>query len=317
VLCPSQTPIDPAIFSIGDIGEWFEPLLGGRMLRVNEFHFYELAIKVHGLTELSSPVRFSESWLQLWYARESVKEIHQQRALSFSVPAASRLYSAITSVVPETMEQVFAAWSERVKPENNEILAYWISEISEAAKEFETVLRTECQMMDTYFVSKKGTHSTRDLVEKAHHQIPEPSRNKLPDQAKFDFDQAGRCMAFDVPTAAAFHLLRGTEKVLVDYYDVAVPGLKKASRKMRNWGVYIKLIRDHAGDPSAISVVDHIRDAYRNPVTHPEENYTDERVQVLFGLCVSAVVLLIQATEALESKGSSLNFPVSGTLAVS
>ncbi|HWH56665.1 MAG TPA: hypothetical protein VN682_03485 [Terriglobales bacterium] len=283
------------------------------MQRVNEFVFYELAVKVHSLTLIASEsFKYTENWSRLWDARESVDQLYAQRALNFTTPAATRLYNAISAILPKNFDEVMSTWGERTKPDADTIFPFRAVEIREAAKEFETVLRTECQLMDTYFVSKKGTHSTKDLIDNAHFQIPEPSRSLLPDQAKLDFDQAGRCLAFDVATAAAFHLLRGTESVLVDYYDLAVPGTKKASRKMRNWGVYIKLIRENKGDAAAMNVVDHIREVYRNPVTHPEENYTDERAQVLFGLCVSAVVLLLQATDALKPKGALLPFAMGG-----
>jgi hypothetical protein len=279
------------------------------MQRVNEFVFYELAVKVHSLTLVSpDSFKYTENWSRLWDARESVDQLYSQRALNFTTPAALRLYNAINAVVPENFDDVMSSWKEKTSPDADPIAPYRATEIREAAKEFETILRTECQLMDTYFVSKKGTYSTKDLIDNAHFQIPNPSRSLLPEQAKIDFDQAGKCLAFDVATAAAFHLLRGTETVLIEYYDLAVPGPKKASRKMRNWGVYIKLIREHKGDAAAMNVVDHIRDVYRNPVTHPEENYTDERAQVLFGLCVSAVVLLIQATDALRPKSGTLPF---------
>lgn len=281
------------------------------MQRVNEFVFYELAVKVHALTAVvTDSFKYSENWSQLWDARESVDQLYNQRALNFTTPAALRLYHAISSVLPVKFDDVMGTWAEKTSEEADAILPYRVSEIREAAKEFETVLRSECQMMDTYFVSKKGAFSTKDLVENAHHQIPEPSRSQLPEQAKLDFDQGGKCIAFDVPTAAAFHLLRGTEKVLVDYYKLVVPGNKQAKEKMRNWGVYIKLLKSYDADLAVINVIDHLRDVYRNPVTHPDENYTDENVQVLFGLCVSAVVLILKAIDKVTAKGGALPFPV-------
>lgn len=280
------------------------------MQRVNEFDFYELAIKVHSMADFGvEPVKLSEHWSELWNARQSVDQIYRQRPLNFTTPAALRLYRAITTIVPEKWDEFISKFP---KPgEAEEAIAPWLlAELREAAREFETVLRTECQMMDTYFVSKKGTYSTKDLVENAHYQIPEPSRSKLPDQSKLDFDQAGKCVAFDVPTAAAFHLLRGTEAMIRKYYELIVPGPKRASTKMRNWGVYLRLIKAYRGDSQVIALLDHMREVYRNPVTHPEENYTDERVQVLFGLCVSAAVLLVQAISAASAKGGNLSFPV-------
>jgi hypothetical protein len=47
---------------------------------------------------------------------------------------------------------------------------------------------------------------------------------------------------------------------------------------------------------------------------HPEENYTDERVQVLFGVVVSAVVLIQGAIQKEKSKGGLLEFPATGAI---
>jgi len=285
------------------------------MQRVNEFVFYELAIKVHSLVDLSNePMKFSESWSLFWEARLSIDEIYRQRPLNFTTQAALRLYRALTEIVPEKWEDITAEFTARTANHEEGINFWLITEVREAAKEFETVLRNECQLMDTYFISKKGVYSTKDLVDSAHHQIPESSRSHLSDQSKLDFDQAGKCIALDVPTAAAFHLLRGTEVLVREYYELIVPGPKRAPAKMRNWGVYIKLMKQNHGDADLLSLLDHMRAAYRNPVTHPEENYTDERAQVLFGLCVSAVVLLVGAIRTAAAKGGTLSFPVSTTM---
>jgi hypothetical protein len=121
-------------------------------------------------------------------------------------------------------------------------------------------------------------------------------------------------MAFDVPTAAAFHLLRGAEVVIREYYELIVPGNKKASERMRSWGVYIRLMENHGADPNVISLLKHLKDVYRNPVLHPDENYTDERIQVLFGVCVSAVVLIAGAIQKEKNKTPPLQFPTTATL---
>jgi hypothetical protein len=277
------------------------------MQRVNEFVFYELAIKVHQLTELENDSKYSAMWYGLWQAREAIDEIYRQRPLNFTTPVALRLYNAISAVIPKEWADVVAKLPK--EGELGPIISFieaW--EIREAAKEFETVLRTECQMMDTYFVSKKGTYSTKDLVENAHFHIPEPTRRGLPDQTKADFDQAGKCLAFDVPTAAAFHLLRGTEAVIRQYYELAVPGTKQAAPKMRNWGTYIKLLQNHGGDANILLLLTHLKDVYRNPVLHPEENFTDQRVQVLLGVCISALVLMETEIQKLRAKGGMLQF---------
>jgi hypothetical protein len=82
----------------------------------------------------------------------------------------------------------------------------------------------------------------------------------LSDQAKADFDQAGKCIALDVSTAAAFHMLRATEASIRKYYELIVPGDKRANQKMRNWGSYIRLIKNHDGNGSIIQLLAHIKE---------------------------------------------------------
>lgn len=291
----------------------FRALRGVSVQRVSEFSFYELASKIHPLVDVKE-VKLSDVWFQWYQARTELESILASRPLSVSVDAAKRLHAAITVFVPEKWEDAVAAVKPAVMVGTavavEQPLASWETyPIRIAAKDFETVLAAECQVFDTYFVSKKGVYSTADLVEHAHHHIPEPTRNQLPDQTKADFDQAGKCIAFDLATAGAFHLLRGTEAVLREYYEGVVPGAKKAPAKMRNWGVYIKLLNEHGAETKVTSLLTHLKDAYRNPVLHPEENYTDERVQVLFGVCVSAIVMMVEEINKLKAKGAMLPFP--------
>src|SRR5260370_33907827 len=219
------------------------PVRGTSMQRVNEFAFYELAIKLHRLTEITglNNVKYTQIWSEWSDARDAIDEIYKQRPLNFTTTVALKLYNLISEVVPRELNDMIAKIPapDPQTPEPN--IPWWtVSNIRDAAKEFETVLRNECQVMDTYFVSKKGAYSTIDLIERAHFQIPESIRNKVPDLTRKDFDQAGKCIAFDVPTGAAFHLLRGTEAIIREYYDLKVPGTRKAAPKMRNWGTYIR-----------------------------------------------------------------------------
>jgi hypothetical protein len=277
------------------------------MQRVNEFNFYDLAVQIHPLSEIGgSQVKYGEVFFQWFQAREAIDQMFLQRPLTVSLSAAKELYSAITEYVPEKWPDAIG----RVGTADDKEMEGWeVAKISDAAKKFETVLAAECQVMDTYFVSKKGTYSTADLIEHAHYQIPEKMRKDVPDQTKLDFDQAGKCIAFDLPTAAAYHLLRGTESVIRKYYDQVVPGSKKAPAKARNWGVYIKLLRDHGAEEKVTSLLTHIKDSYRNPVLHPEDNYTEEMVQVLFGVCVSAIVMIVEELKKLANTPASLPFP--------
>lgn len=279
------------------------------MQRVNEYSFYDLATKIHPLLEVKD-IALRDVWFEWYQARVELDTILSLRPFNVTVAAARKLSEAITTFIPEKWEDVLASVRPPAEGESEPppLAAWQTFNLRTAAQEFETVLAAECQVMDTYFVSKKGAYSTADLIDHAHYQIPEPARNSLPEQTRNDFDQAGKCLAFDLATAAAFHLLRGTEAVLRQYYELSVSGSKKAPAKMRNWGVYIKLLKDHGAEEKVTSLLTHLKDAYRNPVLHPEENYTDDRVQVLLGVCVSAIVMMIEEIGKLKAKTQMLPF---------
>src|SRR5262245_61046831 len=94
--------------------------------------------------------------------------------------------------------------------------------------------------------------------------------------------QAGKCLAFEVPTAAAFHIFRAAESVMRLYY-IAIFGTIPA-KKLRNWGAYLKNLKSHGGaDPKILHSLEQIKELYRNPTIHPETKYTLEEALSLVG----------------------------------
>lgn len=111
---------------------------------------------------------------------------------------------------------------------------------------------------------------------------------KLDDVARYDFEEAGKCIAFERPTAAAFHLLRGTEGVLKTFYCGRV---KRNRVSPMMWGPVVAHLRRIRNPPPAelLDNLDNIRRSFRNPTQHPEKMYDIQEVQDLFGLCVDVV----------------------------
>src|ERR1035441_3895686 len=102
------------------------------MQRVNEFVFYELAIKLHSLVELAdAPIKYSSCWYSFWNARKSIDDIYLQRPLNFTTQAALRLYQAISSVVPVNWDELMSTYKERTKEPEEPIAQWVITEIRE------------------------------------------------------------------------------------------------------------------------------------------------------------------------------------------
>jgi len=105
--------------------------------------------------------------------------------------------------------------------------------------------------------------------------------------ARYDFEEAGKSIAFELPTAAAYHLLRGTEAVLRDFYCSKV----RRGRCQLMWGPMVSSLRGRRRPPPAVLLdnLDNIRLSFRNPTQHPDKTYDIDEVQDLFGLCVDVV----------------------------
>jgi hypothetical protein len=279
--------------------------------KVSEYRLYELAVAIHPLTTVPNDAKFSLVWMEWMSARTALENLFQQRQLEFCYEAANKLYAAINEVVPtdwDEMMKKFPAEGVEEKP----IPFYYRQNVSDAAKEFETVLRTELNNSDTYFIDPKGTHKTSVLLTDASREIPRTILQYVPPQVVEDFKQAGRCLLFDNSTAVGFHLMRAIESVIYDYMKKLTG--KDLPIKSRNWGAYIRVLKANNGDAKVIGMVEHIKDTYRNPILHPEVTLTPEEAQVLFGLAVSAIVVIVNAMKA--SPGAALAFPAAGAIAV-
>ncbi|MBI3743650.1 MAG: hypothetical protein HY261_05110 [Chloroflexi bacterium] len=157
------------------------------------------------------------------------------------------------------------------------------------AKEFQTVLAAELHTFAAYYVTKKAIYSTDDLIERAENALPDGIRKELTAETKKDLNQAGRCLALDVPTGAGFHINRATERVLLQYRAKFI----NTPPRDRNWGAYIQELRGVTAnprpEPEVIATLDQIRGLHRNPVIHPEDFLTDDDALVLFNICTSAI----------------------------
>jgi hypothetical protein len=276
---------------------WLCRIEGIAMKRVNGHRFYELAVKVHPLTELKPDGELKEHFFALYEARDAILDLFQAMPLRICHAPALKITGAIDSILPRD-------WKEAIKSiESEDKLGYVTYTISEAAREFETVLAAEVPNLDTYLVSQKGTHSTPDLIERAEIMFPESIRKRLPAVAINDIRHAGRCLALDNPTASVFHVLRAVESVMAEYFNL-VTG-KPMPTRMRNWGIYLKSLAKHPdSSPKVVAFLDHLRDNYRNPILHPDVLVSEDEAEAFLGAAISGIRMLVLEIQSLEKARS-------------
>lgn len=131
----------------------------------------------------------------------------------------------------------------------------------------------------------------------------------LPRVSASDFENACKAIAFELPTAGAFHLLRCLEGAIKHYY-LCIIKRNRLPSKLRMWGPMINQLREKKKNPppkELIEVLDRIRVSFRNPTSHPDKMYDSDEVQDLFGLVVDALNRIVRLKQWKEPDNSISN----------
>ncbi len=168
-----------------------------------------------------------------------------------------------------------------------------VQRLRTALNELQIVLRAELSQLDTYFVSQVSIFSTRDLVDNTEELFTSDVRAYLSDRARHDIRQAGKCLAFGLHDAAAFHVLKATEEVMRAYAEL-LSG-RPLEVRSRSWGDYIRILRDAGADSKIAEYLDYIRKNHRNPILHPDAHLTKDESVALFNAATNAIVPMVQA----------------------
>ncbi|KKN41901.1 hypothetical protein LCGC14_0718660 [marine sediment metagenome] len=149
------------------------------------------------------------------------------------------------------------------------------------------VINAETKIHYSFSISEKRIDINK-LLFKVGSLFAKDVYDSLPFPIKGDFKEGGECIAFELPTSAAFNILRGIEGLLRTLLKKIVPETDVSNLP---WGPVIKSLRGL--NDSNLSVLldncDRIRDNYRNPTIHPEKVYNIEEAQDLFMMCLGVV----------------------------
>jgi hypothetical protein len=107
--------------------------------------------------------------------------------------------------------------------------------VTKAIDKLDTTLDAELGLRSAFVVSPKRIDVSKLTSNVASLFAPDVFW-KLPSIAQYDLSEAGMCIAFQRPTAAAFHLMRATESVLRQFYCRHV----KRNRVDLMWGPIIQ-----------------------------------------------------------------------------
>jgi hypothetical protein len=162
---------------------------------------------------------------------------------------------------------------------------------------FEPTLSSEFAKLHTYYIPSVGIFPTDALLNQPEKMFSE-SANLIPDETLIEIKEVGKCLAFSLPTAAGFHLMRSVESMLRHYYEVLSKGASRPARGAT--GIYFDAILQLPGvDKELHAALKQIKTLYRDPIAHPEVVLTGPEAISLLGVVQSAIsrtLTLIKST---------------------
>jgi hypothetical protein len=176
-----------------------------------------------------------------------------------------------------------------------------VEQINRDIDKFQAALSEEVRQLPLYFVTRVRAYSTHDLIERAEVALSAETRNAISDEAKEDFRQAGRCLAFEAHTASGYHSMRATERVLREYYALVLnkPGIGIGMKQC------IDELTKAGADKRTMQVLDQIRNLHRNPIDHPDIFLEPEAAADLFEIATSAISAMAREIAKLKAFPSS------------
>jgi hypothetical protein len=274
--------------------------LGGVVLRISISYFYDIGANFRPLKNLKPGVKLSDVWMDLYSAETAVNGLHSIDWLAGALRPSYALGFELSKALSEVKTRV--GWDA-------ELTAQDVYTISSALAAYEPVLRADLSVIDAYFVTRKSGYDTLSLIQNAEVLFPDDLSTKVP-AAVHDIREAGRCLAFELCTAAGIHILRALELVLKAYFKSVTSG--GALPTNRNLGAYIKKMEmQKAGDPKTLAVLTQIKDLHRNSLMHPEDILSKEDAISLFGIVFSAMRAMLKSIPDMPAQASHESEPVS------
>jgi hypothetical protein len=267
---------------------WFViPIRGSQMQRINTSYFYRLATKLIPLRHVTQGKTVLDVWGELYGAQQELWVFLSNQVMPphTSEGPGRQLYELIQKLAaglfvdPPTEPPTF-----------HEIELSEVNELSEALQKFEISLQSDFAVRDTFICSPKAAYSTTILAESGETLISQAA-HALVGSMKKDLHDAARCMAFELPTAAAFHFFRAVEAMVVAYGEFLRQKPFTQSEKKKGLGGIANLLKEKSlgVDVRITNAVEQLALLHRNPTMHPEWHISTTEILVTVGMVVSVI----------------------------
>jgi hypothetical protein len=250
---------------------------GRAVIRFSVTWFCNATLRIQPISQLAAGVPLRDIAIHLQGARSAVDDIRSRTILSSvlrsSISSAVHLIGVLDAVIGKITDTAVLDHTDAAN-------------ISLAVQQWWISFAAEMDVLDTYFVRRKGGFDTLSLVESGETVFQESLNRKVPESID-DIKMGTRCLAFTLWTASSFHFIRATEAVVHKYFAAIAQGHMRP--RLATIGAYVRrLKRLGLGDPKTLSALESLNDFYRTPNIHVTQVPKVDSIDAALGLLYAA-----------------------------
>jgi hypothetical protein len=220
--------------------------------KIDGNYLYQMGSQIHPLSSFSTfrvggtATTLDEAHYPIIVAEQALEPLLTRSV--FRLRTSLQAGQLLLDTIRRMKAKILAAPDRTVAMEMGDIF-----EVQSVLSNFEAVLGAELGQLPLYVVTQKAGFDTATLIERGALCFPIDVLMKV-QEAIPDLEQSTRCIAYELPTAAGFHLHRANEAVLRKYWDAVTTNATRPSS--RNMGDYLnEMNRRNVGDPKVKSAL--------------------------------------------------------------
>jgi hypothetical protein len=260
------------------------------MNRVNVFSFYKLGALLQCAEEIKSSTASVTALLIVDNAAACLADFLRSNEAGLRRSRESAL------LIKDKLGELEAKLREGRPVEDHAAFGLW-----GAVEDFGAILESESQDdLRIFAVMPKGSYDRKKLVDRAEAILGETTLSIIPKEIANEVNLAGRCLAFDLWTAAGFHAMRAVEAMARRYYEVVTgnPPIDRVPLGGVIAELEKRLEREEGTKVSEsrlgliIAGLRRLVKMYRIPIIHPQMSLTPESAQEVFEMAASVIPMI-------------------------
>jgi hypothetical protein len=267
-------------WGFGSRNLWFRAIQDSQMIDFNPALFLRLGSCLRQLSNVRAGIMSMEWAATFIEARNGIVDLltdqNHRRIFPKTGERAQVILNRINSIVPDVPAGTIVPNRPVSQAESDDL------EIELQA--FVTSFHDECSRAYIVAVEKQRAFDLHTLVESIETAFDGDTWVRLSIFSKREIKESGRCLALERYTASGFHMLRAIENETRDCATLV--GCAQPTR--RDFGDYIKILKENGADGRLVAVLDNVRSLERNPLVHPEDWLKQDEAVNIF--CIAQAV---------------------------